>query len=166
MNYKVFEDNGGGLHLVVYNQKEKPIYYHSGYEYVKGQLTEDLKALKDGDNPVTDWEGNEIESLWTYEQEREWLQNGGLALIDDNGEIFLDRMGGAGAEAYEMNFYGDAHQGNEYEGRTEFYQYFERGGQTYMAIWSYDSEYLGKIESMDEIPFDLEDIDRIEEVVD
>lgn len=61
--FEVYEDNAGGLFLVVYGEDEKPEYIHSGYEYSPGELSECIKAMKAGENPVTDWDGNEI-SEW------------------------------------------------------------------------------------------------------
>jgi len=61
--YIVIEDNAGGLHLFVFEDIngdgcEKIIYEHSGYEYVEGQLTDDLKELASGAHP-SNWEGCE-----------------------------------------------------------------------------------------------------------
>lgn len=59
--YKVIEDNGGGLALVVFAEDGETVeYIHTGYEYNPGQLTEDLAALKNGDDPVKDWDGNDL----------------------------------------------------------------------------------------------------------
>ena len=66
--YEVIEDNGGGLTLVVFNKNGKVDYLHSGYEYGKhGRLICDLEALKNGDNPVTDWDGNEDNPQAVYD---------------------------------------------------------------------------------------------------
>jgi hypothetical protein len=51
----VIEDNGGGLHLFVFRGK-KIVFAHSGYEYIPGNLTQDLSVLDDGGD-TSDWEG-------------------------------------------------------------------------------------------------------------
>lgn len=57
----VIEDNGGGLALFVYAKRGmgsgEIMWGHHGYEGVKGQLTEDIHNLLNGDNPERDWEG-------------------------------------------------------------------------------------------------------------
>ena len=87
----MIEDNGGGLTLAVFDKNDNVEYLHSGYEQRKGQLTEDLQALKDGDNPVTDWEGNEDDPQAVYDNivsyEYEW------EVVVDNDGIYYDKMG-------------------------------------------------------------------------
>ena len=58
LTWQVSENNGGGLTLYVWDG-DKLIYGHAGYEYNPGQLSEDIGALKKGDN-TSDWEGNDI----------------------------------------------------------------------------------------------------------
>lgn len=59
--YKVIEDNGGGLALVVFAEDGETVeYIHTGYEYNPGQLTADLEALKNGADPAKEWEGNDL----------------------------------------------------------------------------------------------------------
>ena len=60
MDYQVYENNAGGLALVVYDKGE-PVYLHTGYEHAPGQLTEDIEMLTSGSFPVSEWDGNEIE---------------------------------------------------------------------------------------------------------
>lgn len=68
--YKVVEDNGGGLSLFVFWGR-KPIYCHSGYEFNRNQLSDDLDTL-DAGTDITEWEGgeedpaDEWENLLTY----------------------------------------------------------------------------------------------------
>lgn len=90
--YEVIEDNGGGLHLVVFGTDGKAEYLHSGYEYgTHGDLINDLQALKDGDNPVIDWEGNVENPQEVYECmtsfEHCW------EVVADNEGIYPDKMG-------------------------------------------------------------------------
>jgi len=56
-NYKVVEDNGGGMTLFVFWGR-KPIYCHTGYEFIRHQLSNDLDALDAGTN-LAEWEGGE-----------------------------------------------------------------------------------------------------------
>ena len=65
-SYKVVEDNGGGLYLYVF-QHNKCVYSHSGYEYNRGQLTEDLDSLDFGSD-VDNWDGcdDTPQSNWDY----------------------------------------------------------------------------------------------------
>lgn len=100
-NYKVIEDNGGGLTLVVFAQDDETIeYIHTGYEYNPGQLTEDLEALKNGDDPVADWDGNELDSVEDMENPEDleswfpWDQKGiGWEVVADNKGIYPEDMG-------------------------------------------------------------------------
>lgn len=101
-NYKVIEDNGGGLTLVVFAQDKETIeYIHTGYEYNPGQLTEDLENLKNGDDPANDWDGNEMDSaemedLEDLESWFPWDQKGtGWEVVADNDGIYPEDMGAA-----------------------------------------------------------------------
>ena len=66
-------------------------YLHTGYEQRKGQLTEDLQALKDGDNPVTDWEGNEDDPQAVYDNITSYEY--GWEVVADNDGVYYDKMG-------------------------------------------------------------------------
>ena len=101
-NYEVFESNGGGLTLVVYGPRYTVEYIHTGYEYSPGQLSADLDALRRGDDPATEWEGNEIDDY-----------NGDLAydlatgawgqVIADSWGVYYHHMGGAGQREFLPN---------------------------------------------------------------
>lgn len=110
--YKVFEDGGGGLTLVVFAQDGETIeYIHTGYEYNPGQLTDDLKALKSGDDPAKDWDGNDLNDadvidggkkfcLDVEETDVEfwfpWEQrNVGWKVVADNDGTYPEDMGAA-----------------------------------------------------------------------
>lgn len=58
-NWKVFEDNGGGLTLVVFEDgsEEKIYYLHTGYELFPEVLAECLDDLENGVDPES-WGGN------------------------------------------------------------------------------------------------------------
>ena len=58
----VYEDNAGGLHLVVFNNEATPVFYRAGYERYDGFLSADIDALMHGDSPAT-WESNYVDDL-------------------------------------------------------------------------------------------------------
>ena len=91
LRYEVIEDDGGGLSLYVWRGK-KLTYIHSGYEYCPGQLTGDIKSLRQGADPAADWEGNEI-GVCEYPTEG-W--DFSLEVIADNAGFYPGRMNGAG----------------------------------------------------------------------
>lgn len=90
--YEVRESNAGNLILIAYNEAGHADYIHTGYEWVRGQLKQDLQALANGDDPATDWDGNEIGD-YTAEQIAE-AENGEWGeLVADNDGIHLARAG-------------------------------------------------------------------------
>ena len=93
-NFQVIEDNGGGLTLSVFNEDGSIEYLHSGYEYgAPGRLLEDLKNLKNGDNPKTDWEGNEENPQCAYDNMASFKH--GWEIVADNEGIYPGKMGNA-----------------------------------------------------------------------
>lgn len=99
--YKVIEDNGGGLHLAVFAESGEVEYLHTGYEYVNGQLINDLKALKEGDNPAEDWEGNEENPQAVYDNITSF--ENGWNIVADNDGIYPDKMGRAACLEFGIN---------------------------------------------------------------
>ena len=100
--YEVIEDNGGGLHLAVYDENgESVVYLHSGYEYITGQLTKDLVELKNGAEPEKEWDGNcggldlefgeDPQALYDNITSYEY----GWEIVADNDGIYPNKMGGA-----------------------------------------------------------------------
>lgn len=90
--YEVYESNAGNLILIAYNEDGHADYIHTGYEFVPGQLKQDLQALAEGDDPATDWDGNEIDA-YTAEQISE-AENGEWGeLVADNDGIYLNHAG-------------------------------------------------------------------------
>lgn len=93
--WKVIEDNGGGLTLIVENTEGYVFYKHSGYEYCEGSLRADIEALENGSYPG-DWDGNEIEGS-PVDFRNIYDQYGcGYNVIMDDGIIFITCMGQAG----------------------------------------------------------------------
>lgn len=91
--FEVYENNAGGLSLVVYNEEtEKLEYIHTGYEFNPGQLSEDIAALKDGDDPAMMWDGNEIDCFTNLEI-NEFASGEFGKLVADNDAIYPENMG-------------------------------------------------------------------------
>jgi hypothetical protein len=96
LNYKVIEDNGGGLSLFVF-RGDAVIYAGSGYEYRPGALQGDLAALEAGDDTRT-WEGNAddpqaaLDDTQRYEYGWETVCEGGPR---QTRRLYPDRMGAA-----------------------------------------------------------------------
>lgn len=91
--YQVIEDNGGGLTLVVFGSNNNVEYLHDGYEHNPGQLQQDLKALRDGDDPANDWEGNAEDPQAMYDNITSYEY--GWEIVADNDGIYPDKMGAA-----------------------------------------------------------------------
>lgn len=101
--YKVIEDDGGGLTLVVFGKNEKVEYIHDCYEVNYGQLRKDLEALKNGADPAKDWDGNCYGMVCQYDLKHKPQElydaiisyEYGWKIVADNGGIYPDKMGGA-----------------------------------------------------------------------
>jgi hypothetical protein len=93
-SYKVIEDNGGGLHLVVF-ERGKVIYLCSGFEYgTRGRLLDAIQAIKDGDHPIKDgWDGNDDDPKASYDKIISYEY--GWKVVADNDGIYPDKMGSA-----------------------------------------------------------------------
>lgn len=90
--YKVIEDNGGGLTLAVYDEcGENIVYVHTDYEYVPGQLTNDLAELKNGAEPEKEWAGNVEDPQETYNNITSY--ECGWNVVADNEGIYYEDMG-------------------------------------------------------------------------
>ena len=91
---EVLEDNGGGLALFVFGEDGKAKYAHVGYEFFYGLLTDDLKELANGGDPIVDgWDGNWEDPQGLYEE----LENSlGVEIIADNNGIYPEKMGASG----------------------------------------------------------------------
>ncbi len=106
--FEVIEDNSGGLTLVIFNTEGKADYIHSGYEYIQGQLRDDLEALRNGDNPVEDWDGNCGGMEWEYGTNPQEIYNNiksyvyGWEVVADNDGIYPEKMGSAAHEEFNI----------------------------------------------------------------
>lgn len=92
--YEVYENNAGGISLFVYDDSNENVeYLHTGYEYSHGQLSEDIKCLENGDDPVMQWDGNEVSQ---YKQSDLLSGSNFGILIADNDGVYPGSMGSAG----------------------------------------------------------------------
>lgn len=87
--FAIYEDNGGGLHLVVWDKNK--IYVFHGYEYAHGNLAEDLKTLLNKGFNINNWDNEEDGKSFLKEVESSQY---GYKLIADNEGIYWDDMGG------------------------------------------------------------------------
>lgn len=145
LEFAVFEDTGGGLHLAVYGANNNIIYYHSGYEYTLGHLSNDIQALLAGDD-TGQWDGNELsedsdayqyhlsENAGDADAAREahmdaitrHMDGQDMPRIADNNGVYLNRLGSNGAQ----NLLGDRGQNDEI--REEY----EAHGHDYQMPWT------------------------------
>jgi len=103
--YQVLEDNGGGLHLAVFDSDDKCIWYASGYEHNPSGLREDIAALKEGSHPVADeWEPNLPEG-YTPQQLYDDLTSCeyGWEIIADDVGTYPERMGASGCAVFGLD---------------------------------------------------------------
>ena len=99
LSYQVLEDNGGGLHLAIFDG-DSCIWYASGYEHSPDSLREDIAALRDGGHPIRDgWEMPEdVDDSQAAYDDITRHEYGWAVVADDEG-IYYDRMGAAGTTA-------------------------------------------------------------------
>ena len=104
LTYQVIEDNGGGLHLAVFNGDEC-IWYASGYEYIPDNLREDIAALQDGADPLQDsWESDLLDDYTPQQLYNELTSyEYGWQIIADDAGVYPERMGAAGQRAFGLD---------------------------------------------------------------
>jgi hypothetical protein len=104
LSYQILEDNGGGLHLAVFNDNEC-IWFASCYEFIPDNLREDIAALQDEADPLQDgWEfylpdGYTPQQLYDEFTSRKC----GWQIIADETNIYPHRMGVAGRMAFGLD---------------------------------------------------------------
>lgn len=107
LNYQVLEDNGGGIHLFVFEGEEaKVIFAHSGYN----SLIEDIAELKKGGHPIHDgWDGNidpeeyECSTLDEYyDLIRYYVDSYNITtpIVADQNGIYPEKMGASAHKAF------------------------------------------------------------------
>lgn len=99
--YEVIEDNSGGLTLAVFNENGNVEYLHSGYEYSNpGKLMNDIILLRNGADPVRDWEGNVENPQAVYDNITSFEY--GWEIVADNDGMYPDKMGCAAREEFGL----------------------------------------------------------------
>lgn len=98
-NFEVFENNAGGLALVVYGPHCTVDYIHTGYEYSPGQLSADLDALRRGADPAMEWDDNEIDDF-NGDQVCDLTEGAWGQAIADNWGTYYHLMGAAGRREF------------------------------------------------------------------
>lgn len=69
--YKLYEDNGGFLHLAVLDSYGNCFYYLCDND--KAFIMDTLQALKAGGDPIADgWEGGELNPQVRYNELKQW----------------------------------------------------------------------------------------------
>lgn len=98
--FEVWEDNGGIVALIVYDDDNRPEYMHCYNGEIPGQLAQDLRAYFSGDCPADDWDGNELDELVERAGSLDALmaeyteRPGRITQIAGPGWIEWERMGG------------------------------------------------------------------------
>jgi len=98
LTWQVIEDNGGGLHLAVFDG-ERVIFYGHGYEHNEDGLRADLEALRNGADPRTDaWETPVDDPQVAYDDltRHEY----GWQVVADQDGVYYDRMGAAAQRVF------------------------------------------------------------------
>lgn len=95
--YSVIEDNGGGLHLFLFEpDTETPVKGFTGFEYAPGSLATSLDSLDEGDD-AHNWDGamDDVLEQWQYVQGNVGYQ----VICHGDGKtrkLWPDHMGRAG----------------------------------------------------------------------
>lgn len=102
LTWQVIEDNGGGLHLAVF-EGDKVVFYGYGYERNEDGLRANLDALRRGDDPRTDgWETQEDvdDPQRRYDELTSHPTPSGWQVVADNDGIYYERMGEAARRVF------------------------------------------------------------------
>ena len=105
LSYQVLEDNGGGLHLAIFDGDDECIWYASGYEHHPDNLLEDIAALRDGGHPLQDGWESDLPDGYTPQQLYDELTSYeyGWEIIADESATYPDRMGAAGRTVFGLD---------------------------------------------------------------
>ena len=106
LGYQVIEDNGGGLHLAVFDSDDKCIWYTSGLERLPvTDVQEMLQALQDGTDPVQDGWESDLPDDYTPQQLYDELTSYeyGWQIIADDAGVYPERMGAAGRIVFGLD---------------------------------------------------------------
>ena len=112
--FQVMEDNGGGLHLIVFNEDREIIFLSGEYEYEHTILTNALidisgKTIDEAKSIVNSWKTNvnnfndnksDLDNTSIYEKLTQ--DRVGCFTIIDNQNIYPDLMGNAGTIEFKI----------------------------------------------------------------
>jgi len=98
--FEVYEDNGGGLYLFVFDDDDEIVFAHEGYEYVPGQLRMDIIALLEGKD-TDDWDGHNQDLADNYQDKFKDFDGYGLELIATEDEVWQNDMGAAAQREFK-----------------------------------------------------------------
>lgn len=93
--FSAIEDNGGGLHLAVF-EGSQCVAFFSGFQYNVGALVEAINSLDEG---FGGWDGNAEDPQADYDNvtsQYEW------DLVADNDGIYADNMGAAAQREFDV----------------------------------------------------------------
>lgn len=94
LGFQVLEDNGGGLHLAVFEGEtyDDCSWFLTGFEHNVGSLTACMDALRSGDTPES-WDGLEDDPQQRYDE----LINDeyGCKVVADDTDVYPSRCGAA-----------------------------------------------------------------------
>ena len=104
LSYQVIEDNGGGLHLAVFNGDEC-IWCSTNYEFILDNLREDIAALQEGADPLQDnWEYYLPEGYTPQRLYDELISHKhSWQVIADESATYPERMGVAGRMVFGLD---------------------------------------------------------------
>lgn len=99
--YQVIEDNGGGLHLFIFDENNKVVRGFSNLEYLSHEDFMDcIDGLKNGDDGST-WEGQYDDPQAIYDEFNE--SDFGSEVVGNESRIWPERMGRAAQLAYGID---------------------------------------------------------------
>ena len=99
LTYQALEDNGGGLHLAIFNSNADCVWFASDFERDPANLrscVEDLQL----DGNIEDWEGGEDNPQALYDDitSHEY----GWEIVADSNGLYPERMGAAARKAFQV----------------------------------------------------------------
>lgn len=116
--FEVIQDNGGGIHLAVLNDEGVCEYFHANYDAMLWKLLEDIEAIRNGDDPAKEWDGNcaSCPGILIGACGAEWelgddpdaiygeynFQEGTAHIVVDQDGIYPDRMNDDVKDAFQL----------------------------------------------------------------
>lgn len=100
--FALVEDNGGGLTLFFFKDGVDLTYIHTSYEFHPEDVLRDMKGLANGEDPVEEWDGNDIGDFDDPEDVYEKAFNFDGYIADETG-IYPKDCGAAGRLALGLD---------------------------------------------------------------